>query len=151
MTDTCAKGFTSITPSLSFKDCAKAIETYKQALGAKEISRLQMPETGGKIMHAVIEIGNSKLMVSDEFPGCPTASGTAFYLYVDDCDQTIQQAKKSGFEEKMPPMEMFWGDRMGAVSDPFGIQWSIATHKRDVTQDDLEKGAKEFIAQMKAA
>lgn len=151
MTHACAKGFTSITPSLSFKDCAKAIESYKGALGAKEISRLEMPDGSGKIMHAVLEIGNSKLMVSDEFPGCPAASGTAFYLYVDDCDSAIETAKKAGFAEKMPAMDMFWGDRMGAVTDPFGISWSIATHKREVSSDDLEKGAKEFLAQMKAA
>ncbi len=151
MTDSCPKGFATVTPSVSVKNCAKAIETYKKAFGAKEIARIESPDGSKKIMHAVIEIGNSKIMMSDEFPGCPSAAagGTAFYVYVDDCDSTIKQAKGAGLKETMPAEDMFWGDRLGAVNDEFGIQWSVATHKREVSPAELEKGAKDMMERMK--
>jgi len=151
MTETCPKGFTTVTPSVSVKNCTKAIETYKKAFGAKEITCMKSPDGSGKVMHAVIQIGNSNIMMSDEFPGCPSASagGTAFYIYVEDCDATIKKAKDAGLKETMPAEDMFWGDRLGAVNDEFGIQWSVATHKKEVSQDDLEKGAKDMMERMK--
>jgi PhnB protein len=150
MTSATAPGFNSVTPYLTCKDAAKAIETYKKAFGAKVIDRMECPETG-KIMHAVIEIGNSKIMMGDESPGCPATPGASFYVYMPDVDAAVAQAKKAGLHETMPIEDMFWGDRLGAVKDENGIQWSIATHKKDVSKDELEKGAKEFAQKMKKA
>lgn len=132
-------------------NCAKAIELYKNTFGAKETSRLETPDGSGKIMHATIQIGNSIIMMSDEFPNCPKAQGTSFYVYVDDCDATLSKAKKAGMNETMAAEDMFWGDRLCAAADEFGINWSIATHKKDVSQGDLEKGAKAMMERMREA
>src|SRR5688572_6310960 len=113
MTSPIPEGFTTITPSLSVKDAAKAIETYKKAFGAKEISRTEAPGSN-KIMHACLEIGTSKIFIADEFPGCSGAAGASFYLYVPDVDAALTQAKKAGLNETMPAEDMFWGDRLGA-------------------------------------
>lgn len=142
------EGFNSVIPSLVLKDAAKAIETYKKAFGAKELSRMQNPETG-KIMHACIEIGTSRLFLSDEMPGCMAASNSSFYMYMPDVDAAFAQAKSSGLTEKFAPQDMFWGDRMGTVVDENGIAWTLATHKRDVSPEDMQKGAKEMATRMK--
>lgn len=151
MTQPIPQGYSSVTPCIAADNCADVIETYKKAFGAKENpqDRTQCPETG-KIMHTIIEIGNSKIMMSDKFPGCPSAEGASFYVYVPNCDNALKQAKEAGLEITMPAADMFWGDRLGAVKDQCGIQWSIATHVKDVSREDLEKGAKEFAKQMKA-
>jgi PhnB protein len=101
-------------------------------------------------MHACIKIGDSNIFISDIDPkmgsGIPSAS--SFYVYVDDVDTTFRQAEKAGFTETYPIQEMFWGDRMGAMVDSFGIQWTLATHVRDVSQEEMEEAKKNF---MKAA
>lgn len=150
MTRPIPEGYATVTPCLAVKDCAKVMENYKDALGAKELSRTLCPETG-KVMHAEMQIGTSKIMMSDEFPGCAQASGGSFYLYVQDCDAALKQAKSAGFTETMPAEDMFWGDRLGAVKDACGINWSIATHVKDVSEADIEKGAREMAAKMKEA
>ena len=142
------EGFATITPSLTLKDAASAIETYKKAFGAKEIARMEWPGTG-KIMHAVLEIGNSKIFVADETPNCP-ASKAGFYLYMPDVDAAVKQAVQGGLKQTMPPEDMFWGDRLGAVEDAFGNQWTLATHIRDVSDADMEKGKEAFLEKMKA-
>ncbi len=144
------EGFQTITPSLVLKDAAKAIETYKKAFGAKEVHRLDDPQSG-KIMHACIEIGTSRVFLSDEMPGmCAASTGSSFYLYVPDADATFEQAKKAGLDGKYPPTDMFWGDRTGTLADPFGVMWTVATHIRDVSEDELKKGQQEFAKQMKS-
>lgn len=152
MTQPIPQGYNNVTPCLIVKDCAKAIETYKQAFNATENSqdRTQCPDSD-KIMHTVIQIGNSKIMMQDEFPGCPATQGASFYVYVPDADKSMEQAKKAGLEIIMPAEDMFWGDRLGAIKDPCGIQWSIATHKRDVSREELEKGARAMAKNMNKA
>src|SRR5262249_49487778 len=110
---------------------------------------------GQGTMHATIKIGDSILMMGDEMPGsgCKSAealggSPMSLFLYVTDADVIFKQAKAAGATEVMPVAEMFWGDRAGSLKDPFGYQWMIATHKRDLTQDQIRKGAEEFFAQM---
>lgn len=142
------EGFNTVIPALVLKDAAKAIETYQNAFGAKVLHNLKCPETG-KIMHACLEIGTSKIFLSDEMPGCMAASNSSFYLYMPDVDASFTQAKKAGMTEKFAPQDMFWGDRMGTVTDENGISWSIATHKRDVSPDEMDRGAKEMAARMK--
>ncbi len=150
MTQPIPQGYASVTPCIAADNCAEMIDVYKKAFGAKENpkDRMQCPETG-KIMHAVIEIGNSRIMMSDKFPGCPSSEGQSFYVYVPSCDASLKQAKEAGLEMTMPAEDMFWGDRLCAVKDAAGIQWSIATHVKDVSREDLEKGAGEFARKMK--
>src|SRR5215831_13492145 len=130
-------GYHTATPYLTLNDCARAIEFYKRAFGAQEVMRMEgMP---GKIAHAEIKIGDSMIMLSDEMPGggttspqsagCTTAS---IFLYVEDVDALFQQAESSGAKVEMAPTNMFWGDRFGKVTDPFGHLWAMATHVEDV-------------------
>lgn len=149
MTQAIPQGFSTITPSLSVTNAREAIDLYKKALGAKEIAVMASPDGSGKIMHAVLEIGNSKLFVADQFcKGEPKNSTSSFYLYVPDVDSAFKQAKEAGLTEIMPVTDMFWGDRLGAVTDKFGISWTIATHTRDVSDDEMKKGSEEFAKQM---
>ena len=143
------EGFQTVTPSLIVKDAARAIDIYRKAFGAKEASRMEDPQSG-KIVHACIDIGTSKVFLCDEIPGmCAAASGSSFYLYVPDVDAMFEQAKNAGLETKSPPADMFWGDRTGTLTDPFGVMWTVATHVRDVSPGEMEKGRKEFMATMK--
>jgi len=144
----------SITPYLMVKDAARAIEFYRRAFGAEEVSRMAGP--GGKgVMHAEIRIGDSLVMLSDEFPGAGCTSpqslgGTTcqMFLYVPDVDSVYQQAISAGATSNMPVSDMFWGDRYGKLSDPFGHQWGLATHKEDVSPQEMKKRADAFFAQM---
>src|SRR5437762_12187011 len=131
----------------------KAIEYYKKAFGAKEVS--VMPGGAGMIMHAELRIGDSNIMLSDEFPhfGCvgpQTLSGTTvtIHLYVPDVDATLKQAEAAGGKISVPAQDMFWGDRNGRIEDPFGHSWSIATHKEDVPPEEMQRRGKEFMSQM---
>jgi PhnB protein len=148
------EGYTTVTASLIQKDCAKAIEFYKRALGAEEIMR--MPGPDGKIMHAEIRIGTSIVMMNDEMMGMKSAesmggSPVTFYLYVENCDQAYQGAIAAGGKEVMPPADMFWGDRMSSFADPFGYRWSISTHVKDMTPEEIKKGQDEWMKQMAGA
>jgi PhnB protein len=143
-------GYHTITPVLICRDAAKAIEFYKKALGATETMRMACQESG-KIMHAELKIGDSFYFISDENPqmGC-MSSPTSLWLYVNDCDAAYNKAINAGATSKMPLMDMFWGDRMGQVTDAYGHQWTFATHKQDLTQDQIMAGQKAFAEQMKA-
>lgn len=154
MTDFCPKGFSTVTPHLVIKDCAKAIDFYKKGLGAHEIYRSMMPD--GRVMHAMIQIGNSFVMMADEFPdmgavGPQTLGGTSIelYIYTDDADKLFKQAIDAGATQIMPVNDMFWGDRYGQIQDPYGHRWAIATHKKDVTPEEMKKAAKEMFSQHK--
>jgi PhnB protein len=137
-------GYYSLTPYLVVKGAAEAIEFYKKAFGATE--NLRMPGPGGRISHAEVTIGNSVLMLCDENPErdqlSPTTiggSGSSVMLYTNDVDATFKQALAAGATEQMAPMDMFWGDRMGNLKDPFGHCWAIATHKEDVPPEEMGK------------
>lgn len=140
------EGYTSVTPCLTLKDCEKAIETYKKGLGAKELSKMLCPVTG-KVMHAELQIGNARIMVQDPF-GNQKPNVAGLFVYLEDCDAAMKKAKEAGLKETMPAEDMFWGDRMGAVEDSNGNQWSIATHVKDLPQDEIEKAAKEWAEKM---
>ncbi len=137
------EGFNTLTPHLTVSNAAAAIAFYQKAFGATEMGRMNMPNTD-KVMHAALRIGNSMLMLNDEFPemGCtgPGNDGrgaVTIHLYVEDADAVFQQALDAGATVKMPIGDMFWGDRYGIVADPFGHHWSIATHTRDVGRDEM--------------
>ncbi len=146
-------GFHSITPSLVINNANEAIEFYKKAFDAKEIYRFPTPD--GKILHAMIQIGDSFVMMSDEFPtmGLKSPSsigGTAvtLHLYVKDADKIFKQAIDSGAVVTMPIMDAFWGDRYGLVIDPYGHSWAIATHKIDMTPEGMRKAGEEYFASL---
>ena len=139
-------GYRSVNVILTVDDAAKAIDFYKQAFGAEELSRLPM---GDKIGHAELQIGDTRIMLNDEFPdwdnlGPRSRGGTTFglVLYVDDVDSAFKKAIAAGGTEKMPVHDQFWGDRMGTLSDPFGHRWSIATHVEDVPPEQYEERMK---------
>lgn len=139
------EGMHTITPHIFCEGAAEAIEFYKKAFNAVEQGRLPGPE--GKIMHAQLRIGDSALMLADAFPECggygPKAlKGTpvTIHLYVNDVDATFAQAVKAGATVKMAVADMFWGDRYGVLVDPFGHQWSVATHKQDLTPEQIKQG-----------
>jgi PhnB protein len=142
-----------VTPYLTVNNGAQAIEFYKRAFGATEIFRMAGPP--GKIGHAELKIGDSMIMLSDEFPMGGTKSpqslgGTtsSVFLYVPDIDAAFRQAVAAGAKSDMEPANMFWGDRFGKLTDPFGHSWAMATHVEDVAPEEMEKRAKEAMAQM---
>ena len=135
------EGYHSVTPYLIVDDAAKAIEFYKKALGAEEKFRLPM---GDKIGHAEIKIGDSFVMLADEFPDMghlsPTSRGGAtssIVLYVDDVDTAFRTAIDAGAKQTKAVEDQFWGDRMGTLTDPFGHVWSLATHTEDVPEEEM--------------
>lgn len=141
-------GFHTVTPYLTIRGAADAIEFYKAAFGATEKDRMPGPD-GRTLMHAEIVIGDSVIMMSDEFPDFGALSpshyqGTtaSILLYVEDCDALFKRAIAAGAKELQPPTDMFWGDRMGQLLDPFGHKWSIGTHKLDLTPEEMAAAAK---------
>lgn len=139
------EGFRTITPHLIIKDAGKAIDFYKKAFGAEEVMCMRGPGGNG-VMHAEIKIGDSYLMIADEFPdfGClgPKSIGgspVTVHLYVKDADAVYNQAVKAGATATMPLTDMFWGDRYGKLADPFGHHWSVATHKEDVSPEECAR------------
>jgi PhnB protein len=148
------QGFQTLTPGLAFKDAARAIDFYKKAFGAEEVSR--MPGPGGRgVMHAEIRIGNSMLFVGDEFPGmgsrAPESLGgttATLFLYVSDVDAAFKKAIAAGARELMPVADMFWGDRFGKVVDPFGQEWGLATHTEDLSPEEIQKRGRAWMEQM---
>jgi uncharacterized glyoxalase superfamily protein PhnB len=134
----------SVTPHLVCAGAADAIEFYKKAFGAVELTR--MPGAQGKLMHASIRIGDSTVMLADEMPewgslGPKALKGSpvTIHLYVDDADAFVARAVKAGAKVTMPVDDMFWGDRYGKLEDPFGHHWSIGTHVRDVSPEEMRK------------
>lgn len=142
------EGMHSLTPHLVCAGAAEAIEFYRRAFGAVEGSRLAGPD--GKIMHAYLRIGDSALFLFDEMPqygalGPKALKGSpvTIHLYVEDVDATVARAVAAGARLTMPVADMFWGDRYGQVEDPFGHRWSVATHVRDLSQEEIEQGMRE--------
>ncbi len=148
------EGYQTLTPMFIFKDARKAIEFYKKAFGAEE--RFVMPGPDGKgVMHAEVRIGNSIFMMGEESPQCPSKSAEtlgespiSFYVYLENVDEAFKTAVAAGAEVKMPVEDMFWGDRMGTVQDPFGYSWSLASHTRDLSPEEIQEGAKAAFAKM---
>jgi PhnB protein len=153
MTKSIPDGFHTITPHLVVSDAGAAIEFYKKALGAQVIEQMTMPD-GKSVMHAQLKIGNSMLMLGGECPPMalsPKSHGgtsTSLHLYLDNADSAFDRAVKSGCSVRCPMSDMFWGDRYGQVEDPFGHQWSFATHKHDYTREQMAENAKKFFANM---
>jgi PhnB protein len=149
------EGFHTVTPHLVIKGAAGAIEFYKRAFGAEVLGRRDGP--GGTVGHAELKIGDSIIFLADEFPqgSCKspqTLGGTTatLNLYVPDVDAAFKQAVSAGGREIMAVADMFWGDRYGQLQDPFGHTWGIATHKEDLTHQEVEERAQAFWAQMQA-
>jgi PhnB protein len=130
-------GYHTATPFLNVRGADKAIEFYKKAFGAEEKFRMPMPD--GKVAHAELQIGDSRIMVSEAMDVPPFAAGV--HLYVNDANALFERAVKAGAKVERPLADQFWGDRFGVISDGFGVRWSIATHVRDVPPDEMEKGA----------
>jgi uncharacterized glyoxalase superfamily protein PhnB len=146
-------GYHTVTPALTVKNGAEAIEFYKRALGAEEIMRLPGPD--GRLMHAEMKIGDSRFMLGEEMPeqGCraPVSVGnvsSSLYVYVQDVDKSFRRAVEAGAKSLMAPTDMFWGDRFGTVEDPSGHRWGLATHKEDPSPEEMARRQKEFFAQM---
>jgi uncharacterized glyoxalase superfamily protein PhnB len=145
------EGFHTITPQLALDNAAQTIEWYKKAFGAEEIGRHLGPD--GKIMHAELKIGDSRIMVNDLMPGSkgPQAFGgspASLWLYVENSDTLFNRAVGAGAKVQMPLADQFWGDRGGAVADPAGYTWWIATRKEDLTEPELEQRAADVFKQM---
>jgi PhnB protein len=149
------EGYHSLTPAITCKNAATAIDFYKEAFGATEINR--MPGPDGMIMHAELRIGDSVIFVSDEFPGmsaAPTAGATPssyLFLYAPDVDTIFNRAVAAGAQVSMPVVDMFWGDRYGKLTDPFGHSWGVATHVEDLVPDEMARRSAEWTANMTKA
>jgi len=144
-------GYHTLTPFLTVRDAARAIEFYKQAFGAEERGAAKDPH--GKIMHAELKIGDSIVMLSDEYPEFGSVSplsigGSAMglHIYLEGVDAAFERAVKAGAQVEMPVMDQFWGDRYGRLRDPFGHKWSIGTHVKDMSEDEMKKGMDEAFA-----
>ena len=140
------EGYHTVTPYLIIKDAAKAIDFYKKAFGATELFRFPQPD--GRIGHAELKIGDSPIMLADEFPEMgyrsPQSLGgspVSILLYVDDVDTLFSKAVAAGGKLQRPVEDKFYGDRSGSLEDPFGHVWHIATHKEDVTPEEMHKRA----------
>jgi uncharacterized glyoxalase superfamily protein PhnB len=146
------QGLHSVTPSMVFKDCAKAIDFYKRALDAREVRRSLSPD-GKTIWHCELKIGDSTIFVSDEMGGAtapPAGAASPFtlWIYVKDCDAAYARAVSAGAKGRYPPSDMFWGDRCAVVVDPYGYQWSFGTHEKDLSPDEIQRGGEEFARQL---
>jgi len=149
------EGYHSISPSLTCKNAARAIEFYKSVFGATEVMRMPGPE--GKIMHAELKIGDSIIFINDEIPGmaeapAPGVTPSLFmFLYTEDVDSVYNRAVSMGSMVVMPLENMFWGDRYGKVMDPFGHQWGIAQHVEDVAPQEMKRRQDAMAANMAKA
>jgi PhnB protein len=149
-------GHENLIPHLVCSPCSEAIEFYKNAFGAEEVHRMPAPD-GQRIMHAAIRVGHNFIFLVDDFPEfCGGKSETATALqgtpvtlhrYVEDCDAAIKRAQDAGATVLMPAADMFWGDRYGVVTDPFGHKWSFATHIKDLTPEEMQAGMADAFAQ----
>jgi PhnB protein len=146
------EGYHTITPSLTVRNAERAIEFYKQAFGAKTRGGVAKGPDG-KVMHAELEIGDSVIMLSEEYPEFGSRSpqsigdsGVGLHIYLDNVDAAFERAVKAGASVTMPVMDQFWGDRYGQLKDPFGHKWSLATHVKDMSEDEMKKGMNEAFA-----
>jgi PhnB protein len=147
-------GHHTVTPQLIMDNAAKALDWYKKALDAEEVARAIGPD--GKIMHAEIRIGDSLIMLNDEIGGAKSAkafggSPASLWVYVKDCDALFNRAVAAGGQVPPGPMgamaDQFWGDRSGTFTDPHGYTWTIATHKEDLTEEEIKQRMDEFMRQ----
>jgi uncharacterized glyoxalase superfamily protein PhnB len=150
------RGLHTVTPTLTLRDCAKAIAFYQRAFGAKQKLLMKSPD-GRAIWHAELEIGDSTIFCNDEMPGAPVRAPSpdqpaafSIQLYVEDCDATFKRACDAGAKSTMKPDDMFWGDRVASVVDPWGYSWSLSTHVRDVSEAEMRR-AMEAIGKKMAA
>jgi PhnB protein len=148
------EGYHTLTPSLIVDGADKAIAFYKKALGAEEIFRMNGAD-GKTVMHSELKIGDSRFFVSDEMRdmGCQSpktlgGSPVALFLYVEDVDASFKRALDAGATVRMPVQDMFWGDRYGKLADPFGHEWGMATHKEDVSPEEMRKRGEAAMAEM---
>jgi len=146
------EGYHSLTPSLTVRGATDAIEFYKRAFGAVEKSRALAPD-GKRLWHADLQIGDSRLMLTDEMPEmgghAPAATGAvgfSVWLYVEDVDAVFDRAVKAGAKSQMPVSDTFWGDRFGGLQDPFGHNWAIATRKENLSEEEVRRRADAFTA-----
>jgi PhnB protein len=149
------EGYRSVNVILTVDDAAKAIDFYKAAFGARELSRLPM---GDRIGHAELQIGDTRIMLNDEFPEqgnlAPKSTGgtsTGLIIYTEDVDSAFKKAIDAGGTQTMAVEDMFWGDRMGGLTDPFGHKWSIATHVEDVPESEMPARMQSFFSKQKEA
>lgn len=145
-------GFHTVTPNLCVNDAAGAIAFYERALGAKVISRMVV-KGSPLVWHAHLKIGDSSIFINDPMPGGRPGSSPeqpspiSMFLYVEDCDRAMRRALEAGMTETMAMMDAFWGDRMGAATDPYGNSWSFATQKKRMTQEEVEAAGAAFAEQ----
>jgi PhnB protein len=146
-------GFHTLTPHITVRDAKNAIEFYKKALNAQVLNVSHTPD--GRVMHATLKIGDSMLMLNDEFPewggeAAPRAEagGYTIHVYVDNVDALYNQAVAAGATVKMPLRDQFWGDRYGTVVDPYGFQWSLGTHIKDLSPEEMQKAQDEMMKTM---
>ena len=147
------EGYHTLTAYLSVDDAARAIDWYTRALGAKEVVRMDAP--GGKIGHAELEIGDSRLMFSDPFPQASTrppkelgGTSASVFMYVEDVDAVVGRAVDAGATVTMEVADQFWGDRFGSITDPLGHSWAIATHVEDLSSEEIARRGKAAMAAM---
>jgi len=139
-------GFSTVTPSIAVADALKAIDWYKKALGAEVHGEVMKDPSGTKVMHGELKIGDSILFISDTFPPHQGATVGAFYLYVQDVDVAYKRVVDAGAESKAAPADMFWGDRMSSVTDPYGQKWTIATRIKEMNEKEMKQAAADFHA-----
>lgn len=147
-------GYHTVTPHLIFDNAAQAMDWYKKALGAEEKARALGPD--GKVIHGELQVGNSRIMLNDAMGGGKSAKGfggspISLWVYVPDCDAMFNRAVAAGANVAPGPMgqlsDQFWGDRSGTFTDPFGFQWTIATRKEELSNEEMDRRAKEFFKQ----
>lgn len=145
-------GFTAVTPHLNVKGAAKAIDFYKKAFGAEEVSRMPMPGNPDVLMHAEVRFFGAPVMLVDSSekwgnkdPQMLGGTSVSMQLYVDNCDAAYKKAVAAGCKSRMEPADMFWGDRFSSVTDPFGHNWSISTHIADPTPAEMTAAAKKMF------
>jgi PhnB protein len=146
-------GFHTLTPHLTVRDADAALEFYKNGLGAEVLNVARMED--GKVLHAALRIGDSMLMLNEEFPEMGGLSplstggtGVTIHIYTEDVDAAFNRAVSAGAQVKMPLMDQFWGDRYGIIADPFGHKWSIATHTKDMSPEEMQHAQDEAMAKM---
>jgi uncharacterized glyoxalase superfamily protein PhnB len=147
------EGYHTLTPFLTVRNAERAIEFNKQAFGAQERGVAKGPD--GKVMHAEVKIGDSVIMLSDEFPEfgslSPQSVGGSpmgLHIYIENVDAAFDRAVKAGAQVEMPVADQFWGDRYGKLKDPFGHKWSIATHVKDMSEDEMKRSMDDAMSKM---
>ncbi len=137
-----------VIANLTVEGARKALEFYAKAFGAKSTDCMEMP--GGKVGHAEVRVGTGLIMINDPFPewGCHPTANARLFMYVEDVDAAYAKAVKAGCKPARPVEDQFWGDRMGAVVDPFGVEWGLATHKEDLTFEQVKKRGQEWMKSM---